>query len=58
MRLIDTDIEEADRQYGDRDTFRWEPYLPSEADELTEVDDTPPGGQPDDSEESADDLGG
>ena len=41
MRLIDTDIEEVDRRYGDREAFEWEPFLPSEAEELTEVDEAP-----------------
>jgi hypothetical protein len=45
MRLIDSDIEEVDRRYGEQDTFTWEPFLPGEAEEFTEVDDVPPGGQ-------------
>jgi hypothetical protein len=53
MRLIDTDIEEVDRRYGDRETFEWEPFLPSEAGELTEVDEAPIEGQHDDSEQES-----
>jgi hypothetical protein len=45
MRLIDTDIEEVDRRYGEQETFSWKPFLPGEIAEFIEVDDVPPRGQ-------------
>jgi hypothetical protein len=50
MRLIDMDIEEVDRRYSDQEAFGW-PFIPSEAEELIEVDDAPPEGQDNNSEQ-------